>query len=536
MTTADTSSCVLAFCVAIGSLVSQHPIPDLILPYGKSSYQRTDSSAGSVYGRLSSSELDGTGVAKLHWVEFLSTGPEVAPAVAYEVPGMNRITSVQWLAPDRVLVAGAFDQQGTGSGKVAELVLSYSSRTIQVVSSVDLGPLVPASLVYHPSEAIVYLLDGVTGSVLVAPWAGPGAALPATFLTVALSADTPPVEFRLQVEEAGGVRTAVRNIFQNRSLADGGALPPEKRVWFDGMGWHCEVVQPPPSAPSAPYWVLEQTSPVHTAPLLVSLTDATATGAFELRVRSTGQLLATGVVSTPGQKVAVPAPGEFEMTPGLQCYVVDAAPNISGILPSNDLVQVVRYGRAFSVGGTSLKSYRAILPPTDAVIGSQDFGFTCSFDVAAPARSPASLLAGVLVGVRGVDEVTVVGDLAVLTPAFSVILPQSVEGERLQFGARIPIPNDPQLDGVVVIGQVAALAADGTLAFSDVVGTTIRSPFGGMALLSAPAGAQRASSSTPAERRAAGRSAWAESARSREGRPGRGVGWVQRALQLLRER
>lgn len=531
MRTASVSLWMGILAIITMDLPCQHPAPDLSTLWDSCGYDRALEGGGSIAGTLRLADRDGSGATKLHWREFLPGDPQVA----YSIPGMNRITGVQWLWPDRVLVAGAMEQQGSGVGKIAELKLDYATHTIQWISGQDLGAVIPASLVYNQAESIAYILDAVTGAVLAALWSGSPATLPSVFVPVATNVEELPVRRIIAIDDAGGVRTARRQLFESKSLT--APIPPRlKRVWFDGAGWQCEFVGPSTVPASAPCWVIERTSPLHTAPFLVSLSDVTATGAFELRVRSTGQVLASGVISAPGHKLTIPAPAEFETNPGIICHVVDAVPAASGNLPSNDLIQVARYGKAFSVGGTSLKSYRAILSPTDAVVGNRDFGFACRFDVAEVARSPASILAGVLIGVRGVDDVTVVGDFAVLTPAFSVILPQAVEGEHLDFGARIPIPSDPQLDGVVVLGQVAAVAADGSLAFSDVVGTKICSPFSGVALRSIQSGVPGERGPSPSEQRASAQRIWADNNRGREDQPGRGLGWAQRALHLLRER
>ena len=129
-------------------------------------------------------------------------------------------------------------------------------------------------------------------------------------------------------------------------------------------------------------------------------------------------------------------------------------------------------------------------------------------------------------------------EICTTSPAFSVVETRTATGPWIPYGASIPIPDDPNLDGLVVLGQVAALHPDGTIAMTDVTGTTIRSQSAGLALRSG-GDSQSADSAERAAREGRRREAasrWMSAARSRSSQENWGAQIMRRAQTELERR
>ncbi len=383
------------------------------------------------------------------------------------------VGGLQWLPGNgsKVFLASGATSLGNAQNPPASRI-----DVLQLVTSPAQNIAVLQSSAYPGIDAIAVAWDGATNMLFVAdssanevrwaPWGGSGTALP-TALLPALGAAQVPVlssgdDLALLVIP-GGVRV------YDPLLGIG-----SDATW-SGSSWTFAPYDPR-SEPATPRW------------FVANALGTPAVGSFSLQLLGSSNIatyecnpmldqLSVPVFSGthPGSgALAVACPGIFHDLPGRPYSITGAGHRAETIVP------LVNYGTAVSTQNLSILANLTV-PSLHCFVGVQQlFGLSCQVKLNGPNGAGTTRNGYLILGVRNLsgDPVGPIGSAGGYTITagasvvpFQVTFPPNTT-ERIA-RCRFDIPNEPLLENVVALFQVAIEDGAGGLAYTSVRATSI---------------------------------------------------------------
>lgn len=358
---------------------------------------------------------------------------------------------------DRFLISGLEFVQWTPvvvRGVLCKVQLSSSPAGIQILETKTYPTVDPAVVRWNEAESRIYAADPRNKTLLAASWTGWSAPLPDAFTTVATKATV------AQLANTWGYRLA--------------AAPEAGGAYFHN-GTDTSTV----------HWIREvagawQASTVENTndllvrhPVWVSLADslearlpAVSGGSWSIVRSIDGAVVASG--QGPVEEwFAITPPADFSTYPGLEYALT--APSGAPTPYRFFLRPTVRYGSP--VGATGFSLGRVSMP---LVCQVGDDGYAHGVDVDTTIGT-GTVQASLWVATRGPngDPVTIQGNTAVLDPQATIDFSFDLATFGSTVGLRYPIPDDPTLEGVVLLWQYVFVLPNSEVAFTEVFGTGI---------------------------------------------------------------
>jgi hypothetical protein len=401
----------------------------------------------------------------------------VTPTVTLPLP-FDRPGSLCWLGDYAFLISGFDVTTSNGYLQVVRLV-DGSPRSIAVERSVVLPGFDPASILWRADEDLLYVQEFTTDSIMAAPWSSnvPGLPTKEQFVRLAVLSDAGSSLYRLFLPREGGGIALRRRIPTSSDF-----MTKSWRVFIDSQG--VQVVdmtnQDPPlpmlglgpgSSTRHPIWMGGAATNVE----LVNLQD--------------DLVVWTGSLTAPEfAPIVVP---EGAMTPGASYQLRDALASARSSVP---VTVNSRWGIPAPGVGTRLE----IVPdPTyQPTRGDADSAAITGRVLwrDPTVRDSASLPVWMWLGTRTTDPVVylpngqailrdplvVMGPQTIaLSPVPDPVGPPSLSRPQGSYAFELPIPDDPIVDGLEYIIQIATVDSEaGEIVVSDVFGTILFPPAG----------------------------------------------------------
>jgi hypothetical protein len=358
--------------------------------------------------------------------------------------------------PSRFLVSG----WGAVDGHLAVVQLTDQPQpTISTLQAVTIGSSYPIRVCW--TDQTIFLVDAIGQKIVSAPWDGVSP-LPTSFTDVIDKSELYTLAMGSIVDLAPAAPDGV--LVTSRFGGFGGL-----RVYWNGSAWATEDVTGLPAGPvqfgpKGNFIALPSTGP---------LIIQGPVGAFSIIDDSTGTTVGSGVSTSDWEEVTVTFASE--LTPG-QLHRI-TSPGI----PSNYFTPTVRHGTPKVVSAFGVTPGLA----PSARLGNLGFGVATRFP-RADSNSYEVLQGSLWIAVRdssGNDSVVPAppvppGATAFLVPAASIefLVEYQIGDETFPYGIGIPLPNDPILEGLVLLFQFVAIVPGGLdFVISDVFGVTVLS-------------------------------------------------------------
>lgn len=416
----------------------------------------------------------------------------------------HQVGSIQRVADDTVLVSG-FDAS-SNLGVLARVTRSIDPAhgpQVQIVETVTWSDLRPYRVVWNPTDGLLYVGDADTHGFQFAGWGGPGNPLPPSLIPVPWAEGSGPYS-----EASYWQRIWVKSGEPGFRLQHTDVLPQAWARYDLAVGAFVVDYGPARLSQDLPTWNVSDASTVSSGAVGKYPDGSTVQGPSSIGIAGpagAGSILdrdATAIaqftLARDWEHEAVPVPSMFNSRPGALYTIHSSDPGVADL----DIRPTVRLGAANQAGDFWFWSNDA--DPRNATVGNADYAV---FAVLRSTRSggpdqPTIASPSVLFAFRNADGTDPIVDVAgrtVLDFVAAVQRPVPIDPPGLFFRARhpIPIPDDPALDGTVLLVQWMLANSDGSVSLSDITGTAVRVP---------PTGDGRASgasgSGTPPARRA----------------------------------
>lgn len=390
------------------------------------------------------------------------TGATDAP---FETPG-----GIDWLqqtAARRFLVCGTNGLSSTppGTQGVLALVEITPESGIGVVGTSVLPGLDLLGVAWSADLASLFVVDGDSDSLLVAPWAGPSAPLPA-------ASDFNPLFTASQLSTLGRPHVVLQDVSAGVRVLD-------QSVWrgheatYDGSSWSLSVFDPRADTATPPRWYVEGYRAVDASePFDLRLLGSSAGGAFQLvALFGADQYLVSGGYHSGTNPVPIVPPDVFSELPGWHFAITGSGYREVHLRP------VVRYGSAINSAVLHVDQ-DLFLPAAWFHVGVDRFFAPRMVLHRPPSQPPASRDGWLLAEARsaGADPVVPLGNggYTLSSPAvfpFTVSFEQDEELAHIR--SRFDVPDQPGLETLVMFFQIVVDDGSGGLAYTLVGGTSV---------------------------------------------------------------
>ncbi len=426
------------------------------------------------------------------WIEWPTPNAPEVRSTSVQVPFIQPGDCIE-IGAGFYLVSGW--DQATNTGHLTHLHLDYSQRQMTIILSRSYPGIDPWQIAWDKHDGTLFLWDYRVPRLLAVPYAGiAGGLVPETLNGAAevggqtLPALTRPNDYQLfgdsfsRPASGDGVRMAPSSPL----LWYGTASTPRYKVfWTPAGGWTVtpySVHAIDDAKRQVSYFIRHGGYSSTRGPVLVK----GPAGPYSIVDIDSETVVQTGTLSPPTNWWLTDDSDpqtwlELPITAGAlevgKRYQITGAP---GTLTSRVIAPLLRYG--YPSGPTGAFLFQLIpgdFLPSELAVGSQDFGVTSGL-FADRSNTLVDVQIWLLVGFRlpdGTDPVTDLGngtwvlntELVLGPKVYDDIQSQSLKSETL---FKIPIPNEPDLPGQVVLFQYIVVAGADALV-SDVFGGPI---------------------------------------------------------------
>jgi hypothetical protein len=424
----------------------------------------------------------------------------------------NYLGHVMALSNERLLVTGWDAAGAEGRAVVLRLVEGPTSLAVLTEQNVSIGSVDAVSVAFNRHEGRLYVLDYRTSRVLSAAWNGAGP-LPAAgafqfcFDEALVPGLARPGYVTLEGADLGETEVPViPNQAQQLSVhAHDGVIVHVPEEWPSRAAnttgqWMQYPGEYLVRHPGSTYIAAVDSRFGGYAPITIRKSGP-GNGAFNLRNLDTGAILASGQLPSDGATLSLGPFPEFNATPGTWYSIETPGDEVVG----SHYFSTVRYGVPTGQAGFELSHGGFVMDHSGPSVGSEYFGVTLGL-LERTLIENQPIVGALWIGFRapnGADPVTVQGGRAQLYP--SLELPFVIGGNGYapaDIGHQIPIPNDPGLDGLVVLFQYAFLLPSGQIEVSDVFGMRVLGGASNSSRIAAPGAGAAAGVRGPAGRTA----------------------------------
>jgi hypothetical protein len=381
--------------------------------------------------------------------------------------------------------------------------------TLSIEQSASLGTLDPVRVCW--TDQAVFIIDALGQKLRSAAWNGLGQ-VPSAFADVIGTSSLPALEVGALLDLAAATPDGVVVFPFGRGVAGG------SRVHWTGSSWSIQKYAPPVGDPLQ--FGLKDN--VYTTPSAGPVTVIGPVGSFSIVEEYSGNIKGSGTSVAPWQPVTVNL--VEELVPGRR-HLITSSASLEDYL----FIPSVRHGTP-RVQPT-LWTQVGLVATTHVNHGWT--GPACRLTRSNPSAylgTPASIWIS-LRDVNGNDPVTPVppvppGTTAFLTPLATVDFVAQFDPGKKSLGVGMPltIPDDSELEGLVMLFQVVAITPDGqNFVASDVFGTTILG--------------ESETDARPSDKSNKGQRIWATMSREARARAyRRGEAWLQTLTKRIPER
>lgn len=354
----------------------------------------------------------------------------------------------------------------SGKGYILHASLQDTPPVVSVDTSLDCGiGFDPYDIVWRSDEQQLYVLDVRNESLKVAPYSG-GTSLPgpSDFSTAVTATQAPTLHddgYLLKLVKAPGSDPGVRLVSTDTNEHNYTHVKKVSGSWTASIGSLL-------TSANVSQWSVQD---VARANVRLALQVGGVIGTAVLTEDSFSQ----SVVSS----VAVSHASTFvpftvsNLVPGLRYKVASSDPNI---MPER-FIGLLRYGAPQVTKELGMPI--GYIDNSLCWIGNSNFAVLGTIGSGSNQVTPLQVDVYLWLSARhadGSDPVTTVNGAAVLSEVVAVLGPDTVTVDKSQHGAlysALPIPNDHDIVGGVLLWQWAAVTATGNVAVSDVFGSII---------------------------------------------------------------
>lgn len=364
---------------------------------------------------------------------------------------------------DSYLLSGV-DRAST-TGKISLVRMLYEpQRHLEIAATRELPGVDPWRITWSPVDQALYVVDGLGGRLLRAPWTGQ-LPLPTSFVSVVDSASLPDLSY---IDHGGAA-------WGFGSRAGGGVTFGGQKITFDityqGNQWTV--------TPQTFYQFLQTTQQERYRVRSQDLTNAEGpitmqgpTGTFELVELESGTVRGTGSIAAAGEWFAFQPP--TALRPGVAHFIRGGTPQQQ----SETFWPLARYGQPGVNGGLLLG--RGIAKLGYHRVGNALFSVGTDLRVLMPAPSfqftAQTWLWVAVTFPQQPPPIVQIGDDTVLIAGATLgpyPIPLSSSETVGVIGVPLPIPDESGLEGCRVYGQFASVAPGDATVLSDVFAVEI---------------------------------------------------------------
>ncbi len=424
-----------------------------------------------VNGVLVSSNPFGTNHAVLNLYKSSQGGIETSPSASLTLP-FHRVGGCFEIRSGLFLISGyEFLDWGNYSGKgwlclvKIELNNQNNALSINLLDSKDLQGIDPVNLIYLKGTEEIVLLNHLDRRLFAATWDGNPGTLPQSFQSVVDESQIPSLRFAniLSIQptvEGDGLRVSDFDVDDYWTVIHGA-----NDQWVVTSGKRTDSNAYIHALGAC--WISQSISPQF------KLSSSTFNGNWELVRGIDDAIIDSGTIST-GQLVGMPVEDEYRINPGSSfSYRFN---DVNGKWSTFGFFSSARYGSPQSANSLKIGRVYYVGPHS---VGSQDFGCGVFVKILQPNVNVSNAyLATAQRNPDGTDPVEIVGDSAILQAQSITNFQLPIGKFNSTVGIRVPIPQDPALDGVVFLYQIVLELDNGESVFSDVMGLRVH-PSGG---------------------------------------------------------